>query len=263
MSSQLQLPDPVRELVGGGELVPVRVGRSTASTFRCEVAGEPHVLKLGEVDPLGTSLVGEAERMRWLAPYIAVPVVVDAGTDGSVEWLLTAALRGSDATDPVHHVDLEALIHTLGAALRTFHDTVPVEECPFDARTSTSVALAAERVAGGRVDADDFAPLYEGLSAEQLLDAIRSVPEPPDDDLVVVHGDYCVPNVIVDDGSVTGYVDLGRSGVGDRHRDLSIACRSIAVNFGAHAAGVFLDAYGIDRPDLARIDFFAMLDELF
>ncbi len=260
---QLQLPDPVRELVGDDELVPIAVGRSAAATLRCVSGDGDRILKVQAVDPLGTSLVGEGDRMRWLAPHVPVPAVLASGSDGSTEWLLTAALPGTDATDPLHHVDPEQLVRTLGAGLRRFHDATPVEGCPFDARTATDLDRAGDRVRGDRVDADGFGALYHGLSAAELYETIRSLAPPPDDDLVVLHGDYCVPNVVLDEGTITGYVDLGRCGVGDRHRDLAIACRSIGLNFGGHAAGVFLDAYGIERPDLSRIDYFVMLDELF
>lgn len=260
---QRQLPERVRVLLGDHRLEPISIGRSSASTFRCVGTGEDRVLKIRPEDPLDTTLAGEADRLRWLAPHVAVPRVIDAGSDGSVEWLLMTTIPGSDATDPIHRGDLEHLIGVLGQGLRSFHDAVPVGGCPFDARTSTDVERARARVAADRVDATEFGSLYQGLSASELYEAMVGIDLPPDDDLVVLHGDYCAPNVMLHDGAITGYIDLGRSGVGDRHRDLAIASRSIAYNFGSHAVGLFLDAYGIERPDLARIDFFVMLDEFF
>src|SRR5690242_6172525 len=38
----------------------------------------------------------EAERMRWARPYLPVPDVIDCGSDDDVDWLVTAALAGTD-----------------------------------------------------------------------------------------------------------------------------------------------------------------------
>lgn len=262
MSDTGTLPESVAELVADAELVPITSGRSRAVSAWVRRGGADWVLKVQPVDEWETSLVAEADRMRWLLPHLPIPEVVAAGSDGHYEWLITTALVGSDAARPEHQMDPERLIRTLGEGLRTFHDGAPVTDCPFDASTAADLDRARTRVEAERVDESDFGPLYLGMTAREVYEMVlASVPE-GDADLVVLHGDYCVPNVILSEGSISGYVDLGRAGVGDRHRDLGIAARSIAHNFGGHAVGPFVDAYGIE-PDLARLDFFVMLDELF
>ncbi|MDZ7678075.1 MAG: APH(3') family aminoglycoside O-phosphotransferase [Acidimicrobiales bacterium] len=263
MAAPGTLPEALADLVGDAEVVPITGGRSPAITAWVRRPDATWVLKVQVADDLETSLVGEAERARWLARHLPVPEVVASGSDGEHEWLLTTALVGSDATRPEHQMEVERLVHVLGEGLRTFHDRAPVDDCPFDATTPIALERARARMEAGRVDETDFEPLHAGLSSHELFQLmIDSVPG-GDDDTVVLHGDYCVPNVILEDGAISGYVDLGRVGVGDRHRDLGIAARSIANNFGGHAVGPFLDAYGIDQPDLARLDFFVMLDEFF
>jgi kanamycin kinase len=61
---------------------------------------------------------------------------------------------------------------------------------------------------------------------------------------VLVHGDYCLPNVLVEDGRLGGLVDMGRAGLGDPSIDLAAAAWSLQYNFGAGHAREFLDAYG-------------------
>jgi aminoglycoside 3'-phosphotransferase II len=261
------LPGPVFELVGDDRLVPVAVGCSDASTWRVLRDGGDWFAKVRAHDPDGrddleTTLSAEADRLRWLGDHVPVPEVVAADSDGNHEWLVLTALSGSDATSP-DHLDPEGLVRLLGECLRRFHDLAPAPSCPFDATTDTDLVRAKERAAAGRVDEDDFEPIFAGMTASALYDLLVASRPAGDDDLVVLHGDYCVPNVIVDGGVLSGYVDVGRAGVGDRHRDLGIAARSIAQNFGGHAVGAFMDAYGVDRPDLARLDFFVMLDEFF
>jgi aminoglycoside phosphotransferase len=61
---------------------------------------------------------------------------------------------------------------------------------------------------------------------------------------VLIHGDYCLPNVLVEDGRLTGLVDVGRSGLGDPRDDLAAGLWSLHYNFGPGYGGHFLDSYG-------------------
>jgi len=64
---------------------------------------------------------------------------------------------------------------------------------------------------------------------------------------------------------VASFVDVGRLGVADRHRDLAIATRSVAAWGDATLAGRLLTAYGIEPAtvDQRRITFYRLLDEFF
>lgn len=79
--------------------------------------------------------------------------------------------------------------------------------------------------------------------------------------LVVCHGDYCPPNVLLTDGRVSGYVDLGELGVADRWWDIAIGGWSTGWNFGAEFEDLFYDSYGIE-PDRDRIAFYRLLYDL-
>jgi kanamycin kinase len=60
----------------------------------------------------------------------------------------------------------------------------------------------------------------------------------------LVHGDACLPNIIVGDDGSTGYIDLGDAGVGDVEVDLSAAVWSLQYNLGPGFGRAFLTAYG-------------------
>jgi len=60
---------------------------------------------------------------------------------------------------------------------------------------------------------------------------------------------------------VTGLVDCGRAGVGDRHQDLALAMRSPTFNFAADTVGTFLSAYGGAPIDPKALELFTILDE--
>ncbi len=49
-------------------------------------------------------------------------------------------------------------------------------------------------------------------------------------DLVLSHGDYCLPNICATHKKVTGFIDLGRVGLDSKHQDIALCARSILYN---------------------------------
>ena len=71
---------------------------------------------------------------------------------------------------------------------------------------------------------------------------------------VLLHGDYCLPNVMLDNWRFSGFIDVGNGGVGDPHIDLYWGAWTL--NFNLHTEAyrdIFLDAYGRDAVDLDKI----------
>ena len=61
---------------------------------------------------------------------------------------------------------------------------------------------------------------------------------------VLIHGDYCLPNVLVQDGELSGLVDVGGAGLGNPEGDLAAGVWTLQYNYGKGFARTFLDAYG-------------------
>lgn len=61
---------------------------------------------------------------------------------------------------------------------------------------------------------------------------------------VLAHGDYCLPNVLVHDGELSGLVDVGGAGVASPEVDLAAGVWTLQYNYGNGFARAFLDAYG-------------------
>ena len=71
----------------------------------------------------------------------------------------------------------------------------------------------------------------------------------------LIHGDYCLPNILLDNWRFTGFIDVGGAGIADRHIDLLWGVWTLKFNLGsARWSDLFMDAYGRDRidPDLLR-----------
>ena len=66
----------------------------------------------------------------------------------------------------------------------------------------------------------------------------------------LLHGDYCLPNILLDNWRFSGFIDLDSGGIGDRHVDLFWGIWTLFFNLKTNAyRDRFLDAYGRDRVD--------------
>jgi kanamycin kinase len=66
-----------------------------------------------------------------------------------------------------------------------------------------------------------------------------------DPEMVLIHGDACLPNFIFYNGKFSGYIDLGDMHVGNVELDLSAAIWSLQYNLGPGYGLSFLQQYGI------------------
>jgi kanamycin kinase len=206
------------------------------------------------------SLRGESERMVWAAAYLPVPVVVGLEQLGGTTILLTEELPGRDATDPDWRSDLPALVRALGRGLRSFHDAVGEEWCPFRFDLARALGHVEERVRAGDVRGTGFHQEHAHLTPAAALAELEAT-APDEEDLVVCHGDFCPPNVLLQKGRVTGYVDLGELGAADRWWDVAVGAWSVGWNFGEGLEPLFYEGYGV-TPDPGRIRFFRLLYDL-
>ena len=71
----------------------------------------------------------------------------------------------------------------------------------------------------------------------------------------LLHGDYCLPNIILDDWKFSGFIDVGNGGFGDRHIDVLWGIWTFNFNLGTFQyTDRFLDVYERDKvePDMLR-----------
>ena len=219
-------------------------------------SGEVCFLKVAQADWF-PGLDAEAHRVGWAGDYLPVPPVIQHASDGHVSWLLTGGLPGRDGTDPAWAADAQGLVRILARGLRTFHGA-PVDLCPFDFRLDRALSLARRRLVEGHIQPErDFHPEFSHLSPEEAVKHLERT-RPESESLVVCHGDYCLPNVLIDAGEASGFVDLGELGVADRWWDLAVATWSVTWNLGPGYETLFLSEYGAEL-DRDRLEFYRLL----
>ncbi|QFP77499.1 APH(3') family aminoglycoside O-phosphotransferase [Deinococcus sp. AJ005] len=255
----LILPPPLRRVLPAARWERVNVGESGAGVWK----SQKFVVKVqarGGVR-FATSLQQERERLRWLAGRVPVPRVVGYEVEDGLEYLALTRVPGLDAShaDVLFHPD--RLVNLLARALRELH-ALPLRECPFNMSLSVILPHVRERVAAGVVDESDFDGEREGRTAISVFNELART-RPEKEDLVVTHGDACLPNFIVNGEFIEGLIDVGRAGIADRHADLALTHRSLGRNLSAEAAEGFLDLYGRGFVDPQKLAYYRLLDELF
>lgn len=257
---QVDVPPVVAEVAGGGPIRAVWRNELGGLTFQIGLSDARRFVKW---TPAGVDidLSAEMARLRWAVRFTAVPRVLDAGSDESGSWLLTAGLPGRSAVDDHWKRDPATAVRAIGAGLRALHDALPVATCPFAWSAGQRLENVRARATAGLIDPHKWHPdiRYIG-TVRRALDTLADTP--PADKIVVCHGDACAPNTLVgEDGTCTGHVDLGALGVADRWADLAIATWSTQWNYGPGWEQPLLDAYGIE-PDPRRITYYRLLWEL-
>jgi aminoglycoside phosphotransferase len=222
--------------------------------------------------PVRAELGDERDRLAWLAETgLPTARVLDWEDDGETATLTTSALPGVPLSALTPN-STEVAAASLGAFLACLH-ALDTQSCPFERWLAVTVPLARVHTDTGQVDENDFDRERAGRSAadvhHDLLDQRPQAERLEATDLVVCHGDACLPNFLADPDTleITGLVDVGRLGVADRHLDLALTVRSMSdltLNpaYGPGAVEAMLAAYG--RPaDPWRLDFYRLLDEFF
>lgn len=77
-----------------------------------------------------------------------------------------------------------------------------------------------------------------------------------------IHGDFCLPNIMLDNYSFTNFIDLGLAGKGDKHIDVFWCLWSLWFNLKTDRyTDLFLDLYGRENIDLKTIKIIAEKEE--
>ena len=159
------------------------------------------------------------------------------------DWLLTRAIPGEDCTHPRYLEDPKRLCDTTATLLRQLHEQ-PFSGCPVANRNETYLATAARNYAAGKYDKDLFPDNWGFSSAEEAWQEVRQNGRYLQAD-TLLHGDYCLPNTLLQDWQFSGFIDVGNGGVGDRHIDLFWGAWTLLFNLRTDAyCSRFLDCYG-------------------
>ncbi len=216
----------------------------------------------------------ERNMIRWLQGRLPVPELLAYEVKGPTAYTLMSRVKGTMLCDEIWLGEPQKLISLAAEGLKLLW-SIDIRDCPYKvSRLKERLKAARRNVEQGLVDVDNTEPETFGPGGfsgpEELLLWLEE--NQPEEDLVLTHGDFCLPNIFADQGHISGFIDLGRMGPADRWQDVALLLRSLRHNLrGMYSGGkvwyafeerMLLEALGIPM-DEEKDRYYMLLDELF
>ena len=264
MKNTTKLPQNIAKLLGNQAYAVDNIGLSTATVHMYDNA----VLK---IQPHSVVSDNEYQMLQFLSQRKLAPAVFAREVVDGEDFLLMEKCRGKMLCDSEFLNNPRKLVKIASGALRDLW-SIDISTCPRNITLSAKLKFAEFNVANNLVDVNNVQPDTFGVNGrfknpEKLLQWLYA--NKPNEELVVTHGDFCLPNVLWD-GTNAKVIDVVWGGVGDRYQDVALLYRSLRDNlnggygtfYGELDKEMFFSTLGI-TPDWDKIDYYIMLDELF
>jgi len=187
---------------------------------------------------LKSAAKGELEKEAVMTRYfhskgLSARVLEYASRDN--DWLLTEKIHGNDCVAAKYLEHPERLCDTIAELLVNLHN-MNFDDCPVQNYNANYLSMARRYAT---TDAD-----------HKIVDAAEDAFETN----VLLHGDYCLPNIILKNWTLSGFIDLGCAGVGDRQIDIFWGAWTLNYNLKTDKYRQrFFDAYGRSKIDEEKL----------
>ena len=181
------------------------------------------------------------------------------GTSHGKDYMLSRRIQGEDCTYPAYLAEPKKLCDLIALLLRKLHE-IDGKACPVQDRIGTYVESVKHGLDKSSYESDLFKGIWEFNS---FSDAKRAAEEgiPMLKKEVLIHGDYCLPNIILNNRKFSGYIDLDCGGIGDRHIDVLWGIWTLNYNLGTiEYTNRFIDAYGRDMIEPEKLRMIAAME---
>ncbi len=260
----MNIPNAIKRRIGFQKSVLDKVGCSDAQVL----IFDDMVLK---IQPDSNSAGNEHQMMRWLQGRLPVPEILEEAFVDGMRYLLMSRMPGRYLCDVSILDDQARLAELVAEGLRRLW-SVNVTSCPANRTLDQKFREIEAGLRNGTINLDqakqadtDGPGGFE--SPSQLYDWL--VKHRPDEEKVLSHGDYCLPNIFCDEKGLTGYIDLGYAGIADKWVDIEKVLWSMWANSTGKFGGrrrefdrrLLFDALGMP-PDEERLRYYSLLSEL-
>jgi aminoglycoside phosphotransferase len=256
-SWQEELPIELRPLLDRTNWRMVTIGCSGMHVFHVR---DGYLKIADQRRGVKSTLFGEYERLCWLQGQLPVPQVYHYSKSASFEYLYLSEIVGVMACDQQFQADMPLFLRLLAEALHMVHD-IESDQCPFPRLLQSRMEQMRQKIASRTLNLSAFSAAHQGATPQEWLTQLEQL-QPTTEDLVFVHGDFCLPNILIDPQKrcVNGLIDWGLCGIADRYMDLDTASWSLGYNFDPSWIPGLFDAYGLKTVDQKKLIFYRALD---
>jgi len=236
------LPDELAGLAEGYDFSRFPYYETAAKIYRLSSGDSVLYLKIIEGQQT-LSLERESTILKWIDGRTPTPKLHYYGVQDGNEYQLTSEVKGTP-TYQVQPNEREHAVKALGEALKMIHSLDP-SGCPIDNRIDNRLRQLQEG----------------GVDTSHLNDK-------PDESLVFTHGDYCLPNIIMEERELSGVIDWDYAGLADPYADFASCVWSMGYNYGLEETAerwepYFFMVYGLEDFDVGRLAYYRKLMDLF
>lgn len=209
----------------------------------------------------------EGKNLIWLKRYTKVPKVYQMGYLEGQYYTIMEKLPGVMFQELFKTCTPRNIVIMYAKLIKEFH-TIDYTGLPYNHDLSQKLEAAKDNVLNHKVKEQYFERELTHLNASQLYDLLLQYQDDKEDK-VLCHGDVCMPNIIMEQNELSGFIDIIGIGVCNRYLDIAIALRTLRYNFELYGLSftseyqdLFCQEYGLLTLDKHKVIFYILLDEL-
>ena len=209
-------------------------------------------------------LLDEAARLKWVRHKLPSTKSVAYIPAGKVGLLMTRTISGKPGHELIGELHPAKIVESLVEATKSIQkaNTEGMNfEAPRWAIDRSSSLLRLKNLNELQKNGKELHPDFKKLSKKKLTDILEQGPKKPKE-LVLTHGDLCMPNLLFsDEGELTGVIDLGAMHLNDRFLDVALMSWCIRANMGEKWSDLYLSEFETDNQDPA-IQYYRLVYDL-
>ena len=249
--------DNVSKILANNELVEMldinklqqnNIGHSSSQVFEVELKNSKKAILKIQTLASRNNLDEEYARIAWLENKVNVPKVYYYKKIDNTRYLLMEKLEGIPA------YKMDDFAYLIGKTLKEIHK-IDSTNCPFKQNSISTLyknALNNIDLIVPSVQED-----YPNMTKEDILEFLKKY-KPKDK--VIVHGDYSLPNILIDNNKVN-LIDLGDVSISSKYFDLFYVRKSFIRNKKMAYFNDFMKGYGIRKINENYMKWISIVDK--
>lgn len=249
----------VKEFIKNAEVNEISIGCSGDSVREVIRKDGTYYIKIAKSNKLDK----EYFMFNYLKNKSLAPEVVYFNYDGKISTLITKKLEGDmiccdEIFDDMYHV-----VDLASEAIKILQ-SINISNCPFYNNLDIKLATAKYNIDNKLVSTKDMSEESQKRfgSVEKLYEYLINN-KIKEEKLCFSHGDLSIPNIFYKDEKITGFVDLGDSGIADIWYDIAILVKSLRRNYETDEAEKYLFKKLNIKPNYDVIEYYILLTDLF